>query len=92
LAAIFADEPWLNVRPSPEAQANVLSRLESIKPAAFQAAMERLSPAVGTAAAPATSVTQTSPNPKLFLLEVMNDPAIAMQLRIEAAKALLPYC
>jgi hypothetical protein len=92
LAAIFADEPWLNVRPSPEAQANVLSRLESIKPAAFQAAMKLLSPAVGTATALTTSFPQTSPNPKHFLLEVMNDPTIAMQLRIEAAKALLPYC
>jgi hypothetical protein len=39
-----------------------------------------------------TSFPQTSPNPKHFLLEVMNDPTIAMQLRIEAAKALLPYC
>ena len=26
-----------------------------------------------------------------FLLQVMHDPAVAMQQRIEAAKALLPY-
>ena len=54
--------------------------------------MKLLSPAVGTATALTTSFPQTSPNPKHFLLEVMNDPTIAMQLRIEAAKALLPYC
>lgn len=30
-------------------------------------------------------------DPKGFLLEVMNDPAVELHLRIEAAKALLPY-
>jgi hypothetical protein len=30
-------------------------------------------------------------DPKRFLLAVMNDPATDMPLRIEAAKALLPY-
>lgn len=30
--------------------------------------------------------------PKRFLLDVMNDDTVALALRIEAAKALLPYC
>jgi hypothetical protein len=92
LAALFADSPWLDVCPSPEAQANVLSRFACIKPAVFQAAMERLKPTVKTATKHRASVTDTGLDPKLFLLGVMNDPAIAMPLRIDAAKALLPYC
>ena len=44
LAAIFAEEPWLDLAPNPEAQAKVLARLECIKPAAFQAAVEKLTP------------------------------------------------
>ena len=109
LAAIFAEEPWLDLPPSPEAQAKVLSRLECIKPAVFQAALERLSPGSGvqTAALTLTHDEQTghppgreaqapaspgnSPGPKEFLLGVMNDQTIELHLRIEAAKALLPY-
>jgi hypothetical protein len=44
LAAVFADEPWLDMYPSPEAQADVLSRLRSIKPVDFQAACDQLAP------------------------------------------------
>ena len=44
LAAIFADEPWLDLHPSAEAQANVLARLECIRPVDFQAALERMKP------------------------------------------------
>jgi hypothetical protein len=32
-----------------------------------------------------------APDPKRFLLDVMNDDTLALGLRIEAAKALLPY-
>ena len=35
--------------------------------------------------------THTSSDPKRFLLSVMDDSAIELHLRIEAAKALLPY-
>lgn len=45
LAPIFADEPWLDQAPSPEAQAHVLARLQSIKPNALAAALARLQPA-----------------------------------------------
>ena len=109
LAAIFAEEPWLDLAPNPEAQAHVLARLECIKPAVFQAALERLRPAVRPQTAPLTAVADeragrpASPavpapaapgdslDPKGFLLGVMNDQTVELPLRIEAAKALLPY-
>ena len=109
LAAIFADEPWLDLPPSAKAQANVLARLECIKPVDFQAALERLKPAyLGRGAHVQSDAnkmikvqddaeTINSPSqgkgmdPKGFLLGVMNDPAVELHLRIEAAKALLPY-
>ena len=104
LAAIFAQEPWLDLPPNPEAQAHVLARLECIKPAAFQAALEQLRPVVTAetaanerAARPASPTVQASAapggslDPKGFLLGVMNNETLELQLRIEAAKALLPY-
>lgn len=100
LAPIFADEPWLDQSPSPEAQASVLVRLQSIKPAAFAAAMARLrAPAAPTMpldlppnlAPQASAATAHLLAPRAFLLAVIHDPAVALGLRIEAAKALLPY-
>ena len=109
LAPIFSEEPWLDLPPNPEAQAKVLARLECIKPAVFQSALERLSPVLRAATLPITAVAgeregrqaspQTQacavpgnrPDPKGFLLGVMNDQTVDLQLRIEAAKALLPY-
>lgn len=107
LASMFADEPWLDLAPSPDAQANLLLRLQSIKPADLQLALERLRPASTPAAHDTdTAATDTAGygydrpgaepaggglDPKRFLLAVMNDPASEMHLRIEAAKALLPY-
>lgn len=109
LAAIFSEEPWLDLPPNPDAQAKVLSRLECIKPAVFQAILERLSPGVRPENSPMTSVAVetdgsqanqevnasalhgNSPDPKGFLLGVMNDKTVELHLRIEAAKALLPY-
>lgn len=44
LAGLFADEPWLDLPPSPDAQADLLLRLQSIKPADFLYALERLRP------------------------------------------------
>ena len=109
LAAIFAQEPWLDLPPNPEAQAKVLARLECIKPAAFQAALEQLRPALkaettplpavasekadrpASPAVPAPAAPGSSLDPKGFLLSVMHDQTVALPLRIEAAKALLPY-
>jgi hypothetical protein len=109
LAAIFADEPWLDLPTNPDAQASVLSRHECIKPAAFQAVLERTRPVVRTAISQMESVIGESRgdndshdssgsacqvnrlDPKRFLLDVMSDQTIELHLRIEAAKALLPY-
>jgi hypothetical protein len=94
LAGVFADEPWLDLPPSPDAQADVLSRLKSMQVDDLKRALER----PVEAAAPATGSTQTGLataanrlEPRGFLLWIMNDPAIELHLRIEAAKALLPY-
>jgi len=105
LAPVFADTPWLDIPPSNDGQADLLSRLESIKPAAFEAALESLRPAPTQPTGvtrettsidadrmpdrPAASVG--SLEAKRFLLQVMNDETVALALRIEAAKALLPY-
>lgn len=97
LATLFADEPWLDREPSAEAQAGVLAGLQSIKPAAWAAVLPpvRSAPAqaMSVAAGDADGVAQTyALQPRRFLMDVMNNPAIDMHLRIEAAKALLPYC
>lgn len=98
LASMFADEPWLDVPPGIDAQAQLLCRLESISVADFARAKMELgledAPAhaampdggLGATTVPASSET----DPRRFLLAVMNDPAVEMRLRIEAAKALLP--
>jgi hypothetical protein len=109
LAAVFAAEPWLDLPPTPEAQASVLSRLKSIQVADLEQALERLRPtAPSTASRPASDAAEVAgaeagrmnprrlpaglaPDPKRFLLDVMNDDTLALGLRIEAAKALLPY-
>lgn len=106
LAPVFDDTPWLDIPPSEHGQADLLSRLGSILPDAFEAALEKLRPA-GSAqqdtlpAAASDPLPGTGParavgpavclDPKRFLLQVMNDEAVAMALRIDAAKALLPY-
>lgn len=108
LAAVFADEPWLDMRPSPEAQADVLSRLKSIKLADFQSAFDQLAPFGEGGAHPPLAVIEgdrgqentqrnvaakpgAGPDPKRFLLDAMSDTGLDMHLRIEAARALLPY-
>ena len=98
LATLFADEPWLDLPPGTDAQAELLSRLASIQPAGLQRAMERLDspsdpPDVAATALDARSAPAGGTrDPRRFLLDVMNDEAVALHLRIEAAKALLPWC
>jgi len=105
LAPVFADTPWLDIPPSNDGQADLLSRLQSIKPPAFEAALEWLKPATAQPAGVAPEAMGTdagrmpvqpvvsvgSLDAKRFLLQVMNDETVALALRIEAAKALLPY-
>jgi len=102
LAPMFAEDPWLDLPPSPDGQADRLARLASITPADFEQALERLGPATpapAQASHGATAAPDAGPlpvaheqDPKHFLLGVMNDTHVALALRIEAAKALLPYC
>jgi hypothetical protein len=93
LAAIFSEEPWLDLPPNPDAQASVLARIASIKPAAFQAALSQpvQSAANQPTANPGPGTANTDLQPLRFLQDVMNDSRIDLHLRIEAAKALLPY-
>jgi hypothetical protein len=45
LTPMFVDEPWLDLPPSPEGQASLLARLESVRADDFAAALQRLVPA-----------------------------------------------
>lgn len=105
LAPMFADEPWLDMPPNPDGQAVLLSQLDSIPLADLQYAEQGLRPTVsnrpagpasalaGPAAAQRTGLAPADArrDAKRFLLDVMNDHTVALRLRIEAAKALLPY-
>ena len=95
LAPMFADEPWLDMPPNPDGQAQLLAPLKSIPPAEFKLALQQLSPTTGPAApglvSNAAAPAAASLDPKRFLLDVMNNDSLDLALRIEAAKALLPY-
>lgn len=105
LVPIFADSPWLDIPPNDEGQATLLRGMDVTKQAAFEAAFEKLGSAphasqstVVAAASvgepPAHGQPETAfaiGDPKQFLLQVMNDKSVALALRIEAAKALLPH-
>ena len=99
LAAIFADSPGLDVFPRVEAQAKVLAPLESIKASVFEAIFDQVISDVERISTIHQSSTPVVPpstkhcdsDAKSFLTDVMNDPSVEMHLRIEAAKAILPY-
>ena len=105
LASVFGEEPWLDIPPNQDQQADILSRLKSMKLSQFRDVMNLLSGALthetypvgdaankprGSDAEPSGYNTGTT-SPKEFLTKVMNDPAVALRDRIEAAKALLAY-
>ena len=105
LAPMFAETPWMDIPPGDDGQASVLRRLTSISPAAFAAAWQQLHPDAIEATesesqAPSAQPTlpplhaqtaTTALSPRQFLLQVMNDDSAPLALRVEAAKALLPY-
>jgi len=95
LAPMFADEPWLDMPPNPDGQAQLLAPLKSISPVEFELALQQLRPTTGPAtpglASNAAAQAAASLDPKRFLLDVMNNDSLDLALRIEAAKALLPY-
>lgn len=97
LAAVFAEEPWLDRDPGQDAQAQLLGRLQSIRPQVHAKALQHLQPAASpdaepsaepgaTASIPAHYPTQT---PAAFLQAVMQDSTAPLALRIQAATALL---
>lgn len=93
LVTLFAEERWLDHPPGDEAQADLLSRVESIKPDAFLRAEEQLAraeaaPAGAGTEAPSADAAQPA-DPRRFLQSVMQDASAPLHLRIEAAKALL---
>jgi hypothetical protein len=104
-AVFGGDDPSLDFQPGEDAQAELLSRLHCIQPDDWQAALRQLqvkAPDIHLAASkPVSPVTaiESSPHPvalagpyqdpRQFLRDVMNDPAVALALRIDAAKALL---
>ncbi|MDM7943502.1 MAG: hypothetical protein QUV35_12825 [Hydrogenophaga sp.] len=92
LAAVFADDPSLDLPPGEDNQADLLSRLKSIQSADFETALQRLRPVApaATAAVPAGQAAHAPQDPESFLRGVMNDSSVPLALRIEAAKALLP--
>ena len=57
LAAVFADDPWLDLCPSSDAQTDVLSRLDPIQSEDFKAAQNQLSHVDGASISHATSIT-----------------------------------
>lgn len=93
LAPVFAQTPWLDIPPNLEGQADLLAGLSSISMDDFKHAVARLEVSAASVA-PATAIDQSGAgaDPRGFLLAVMNNDAVALSLRIDAAKALLPYC
>lgn len=105
LASVFGEEPWLDIPPNLDQQADILSRLKSMKLIQFRDVLQRLGTAQSPAAQRALS-TADEPHgggtaslgqgaapmtPQAFLMQVMNDPGLGLKDRMEAAKALLPY-
>jgi hypothetical protein len=92
LAPVFAETPWLDIPPNEEGQATLLQGLAVMKQPAFDAAFEQLGPRTPPVpAATATAAAAAEDDPRRFLRQVMNDTAVPLALRIEAAKALLAH-
>jgi hypothetical protein len=106
LAPIFDDTPWLDLPPNDEGQAQLLRPLHSISVPAWTevlAALLSTGPAVDAplatvpvCASPRHAGSQLlsadqGPGARQFLQSVMHNEAAPLALRIEAAKALLPY-
>jgi hypothetical protein len=94
LACVFAETPWLDVEPGEEGQASLLRGLQTTKQTSFEAASKRLGAHAaqsGATAAASVPAAVDLADPKRFLIQVMNDAAVPLALRIEAAKALLAH-
>jgi hypothetical protein len=88
-------------KPSAEAQAKILMQLECTPIAKLHAFLASLKPGTEAESAPRSSILFESHHqppepaanltPRQFLLDIMNDTTVELSLRIDAAKALLPY-
>ena len=61
LAPMFSDDPWLDLPPSPEGQAELLSRLQCITAVELQRALQRLQGPAPAPAAAASSPASAAP-------------------------------
>lgn len=100
MGSMFVSEPWLDMAPNRNQQADLLAAFSSIRTSDLARALALLHPPLPSASTDsshpepvASPLTLQGPftDPKQFLLAVMNDPNASAQQRIEAAKALLPY-
>lgn len=96
LAPVFNDTPWLDMAPNLEGQADLLARLVSLSATDWAAAGAQLRTTSVSSTLPEEQVATRAPigthtDPHQFLRDVMNHEGIDMALRIEAAKALLPF-
>lgn len=89
LAAVFGDDPSLDLPPGDDAQADVIARIQPIPAADWHRVIAIAAPVARPLSQPATT-PMTHDDPRRFLLSVMNDATVDMALRIEAAKALIP--
>lgn len=106
LVSIFFETPWLDIPPTDEGQAAILRALSPMQPVAYEVALNKLVANDDDARHEATDTTRTESKtakdaaqstgtwrsePARFLANVMNDESAPLALRIEAAKALLPF-
>lgn len=90
LAAVFGDEPWVDVPPVRDQQAEILSRLSPMTHAQMDFVLEQLNPE-GSSGRDAAVTPSDWLGPAQFLWATMNNTSVPLGERIEAAKALLPY-
>ena len=98
MGSMFTREPWLDMPPNRNQQSDLLAGCKSVNTTDFRRALALLQPAPERDAgkAPEPLATLSIPgeftDPRQFLLAVMNNPQARLEQRIDAAKALLPYC
>lgn len=93
MGSLFVDEAGLDFGPPPDRQADLLAGLACIDADSLQAALSKIAPPPN---GPQLALTEMTPGlvgpyaePEDFLRAVMNDPAVPLVFRIEAAKGLL---
>lgn len=104
LAPLFEETPWIDLPPTEDGQADLLARLRPIEPATWRATWQALCahPEETAAATDAPASADLAPvvtgrgaaphvEAERFLLRMLRDETAPLALRVEAAKALLPY-